>query len=329
MRKPRIGYVPQSLNIDSRLTRDGVRYAVVVFVGSSAFLHAAEKAGRSTARASEALFSDMLLDKPVGRLSGGELQQVLLAVATLPKPDLLILDEPVSGVDQAGLAQFYKTVDRLKATDDMVILLVSHDLDYVRRHADRVVLGPRGGGVRRSETVFASKAFRSAFPEKEGDGICLTRCSAGGSMIYAQRFCRGTADHAAVCRCSVRWWSTTAWRSFRMRWGIPRSPAWGIGVLLGFTDTNLVMIAFAVVFALLMNRIRHSGCPRPTWSSGVLVLRRSAGVGYPLPGQHFSKYQNLLIRGYSEHFRGEFVELAGALVVVVLLWLLCSTACMR
>lgn len=111
----------------------------------------------------------MLLDKPVGRLSGGELQRVLLAVATLPKPDLLILDEPVSGVDQAGLAQFYETVDRLKATDDMVILLVSHDLDYVRRHADRVVL--LGHGVAASgdpETVFASKAFRSAFPEKEG-----------------------------------------------------------------------------------------------------------------------------------------------------------------
>lgn len=53
-----------------------------------------------------------LLDKPVGRLSGGELQRVLLAVATLPQPDLLILDEPVSGVDNAGLQLFYEQIDR-------------------------------------------------------------------------------------------------------------------------------------------------------------------------------------------------------------------------
>ena len=86
------------------------------------------------------MYKRQLLDRPAGRLSGGELQRVLLAVATLPMPDLLVLDEPVSGVDRAGLRDFYALLDDLKATADMVILLVSHDLDFVRKSADRVVL---------------------------------------------------------------------------------------------------------------------------------------------------------------------------------------------
>ena len=110
-----------------------------------------------------------LLDKPAGRLSGGELQRVLLAIATFSHPDLLILDEPVSGVDNAGLQQFYRMIEQLKQTDDMVMLLVSHDLDYVRRHADRVVLLDQT--VRESgkpEQVFATPAFQAAFRTKGG-----------------------------------------------------------------------------------------------------------------------------------------------------------------
>ena len=106
-----------------------------------------------------------LLGKPVGRLSGGELQRVLLAVATLPQPDLLILDEPVSGVDNAGLQLFYEQIDRLRATADLVILLISHDLDYVRRSADRVLLLDTSvKAVGTPAEVFASPAFRDAFP---------------------------------------------------------------------------------------------------------------------------------------------------------------------
>ena len=58
----------------------------------------------------------------------------------MPTPDLLILDEPVSGVDQSGLQEFYDLLDTLKTQEDMVILMVSHDLPYVRRHADKVLV---------------------------------------------------------------------------------------------------------------------------------------------------------------------------------------------
>ena len=70
----------------------------------------------------------------------------------------------MSGVDEAGLRLFYEFLDRLRR-EDMVLLLISHDLDYVRQHADRVLL--LDGSVLasgRPEDVFASPAFAQAFP---------------------------------------------------------------------------------------------------------------------------------------------------------------------
>ena len=88
---------------------------------------------------------------------------------TLAKADLLILDEPVSGVDQNGLESFYQTVDELKRTNHMAILLVSHDLDVVRRYADRVAL-MQGTIVRQGdpETAFDSEEFAQVFYTRGG-----------------------------------------------------------------------------------------------------------------------------------------------------------------
>ena len=163
--KLRIGYVPQTLQVDAG--SPATVYDMMASLTSSypVFLPRRKKTVERL-RAHLARFNAApLMDKPVGRLSGGELQRVLLAAATLPPPDLLILDEPVSGVDQAGLQLFYSLLEQLRASSDMVMLLVSHDLDFVRAHADRVVLLDRG--VEASgppETVFASDAFRRAFP---------------------------------------------------------------------------------------------------------------------------------------------------------------------
>ena len=93
---------------------------------------------------------------------------MLLAAATLPLPDLLILDEPVSGVDRNGLREFYQLVEDLKTNEDMVILLVSHDLEYVRHHADRVVLLDKTVLAHGApEDVFATAEFAAAFGEGE------------------------------------------------------------------------------------------------------------------------------------------------------------------
>lgn len=84
--------------------------------------------------------AEELIDKQVCNLSGGQLQRVLLALAVMDEPNLLLLDEPVSGIDQNGMELFFKTMDYLKKHYDLAIILISHDLDYVARYADHVVL---------------------------------------------------------------------------------------------------------------------------------------------------------------------------------------------
>lgn len=167
--RPRIGYVPQSLNLDMGSPTTVYDMAVIFTSNRPAFLPRSRRQFDRIYRHFSRFSAASLLDKPAGRLSGGELQRVLLAIATFSNPDLLILDEPVSGVDNAGLQQFYRLIEQLKKTDDMVILLVSHDLEYVRQHADRVVLLDRT--VQESgkpEQVFSTAAFRTAFRTKEG-----------------------------------------------------------------------------------------------------------------------------------------------------------------
>ena len=105
-----------------------------------------------------------LAERRLGALSGGELQRVLLALATDPVPDLLVLDEPVSGVDMAGLDLFYRRVTELRDKQHMAILLVSHDLGLIRKYADRVVLLDKTVVAQGdANKVFATDAFREAF----------------------------------------------------------------------------------------------------------------------------------------------------------------------
>ena len=161
--RPRIGYVPQTLNIDDGNPASVLDIAVAYTSRWPAFLPVP---GRIRARLKKhfARFDAAdLLDKQAGRLSGGEWQRVLLAIATYPHPDMLVLDEPVSGVDTAGLAKFYDLLEQLRK-EDMVILIISHDLAFVRAHADRVVLLD-GKVIAKGAPadVFASEAFTSRF----------------------------------------------------------------------------------------------------------------------------------------------------------------------
>jgi zinc transport system ATP-binding protein len=80
-----------------------------------------------------------LLDTHVEKLSGGELQRVLLALALQPEPELLLLDEPAAGVDVQGQEEFYELLARLNRETGMTILLVSHDLSVVSQHTHHVL----------------------------------------------------------------------------------------------------------------------------------------------------------------------------------------------
>jgi len=125
----RIGYVPQKLMIDWTLPLSVKRLMTLTGRHSRAEI----------AEALEAVGASHLLDAQVQSLSGGEFQRVLLARAIVRKPDLLVLDEPVQGVDFAGEVALYDLIGQIRDRSGCGILLISHDLHVVMAATDTVV----------------------------------------------------------------------------------------------------------------------------------------------------------------------------------------------
>ncbi len=121
----RIGYVPQRFSVDR------------FFTGSVGELFKSlaqrEKVGWVIAY----LHLESLLDRPFVKLSGGEQQKVLLALALTTNPDLLVLDEPTTGLDIHAQEHMESILRELKGKK--TILLVSHDIGFVLRNADRLL----------------------------------------------------------------------------------------------------------------------------------------------------------------------------------------------
>ncbi len=124
-----IGYVPQRLALDP-----GLPLAVGRFL-SLPVRRAPADAAAALARCGVA----GLEGRQMAALSGGQLQRVLLARALLGAPDLLMLDEPTQGLDQPGVAAFYRLVEAVRADTGAAVLMVSHDLHVVMRASDRVI----------------------------------------------------------------------------------------------------------------------------------------------------------------------------------------------
>ena len=165
----RTGYVPQQLEFDRSSPVTVMDFMAGSLSRRPVFLGVSKRTRERVLAALERTHCAQLADRTLGALSGGELQRVLLALALTPQPDLLILDEPVSGVDQNGMETFYQTVDELKRRNHMAILLVSHDLSVVERYADRVVL-MQGTVIKQGspEVVFDSPEFEQVFYAKGG-----------------------------------------------------------------------------------------------------------------------------------------------------------------
>jgi zinc transport system ATP-binding protein len=158
-----LGYVPQRLDIERDLPLNGRD-----FLGARAAL-----AGSSPAMQAQALHSvglpEQVLSTPIGNMSGGQFQRLLIAFALLGRPNVLLLDEPAAGIDAPGQAQLNEVIHGLQDTQGMTVLLVSHDLSVVYRYADYVLcLGRHGACFGPPRSALTAEALYEVYGQPLG-----------------------------------------------------------------------------------------------------------------------------------------------------------------
>ncbi len=138
--KLRIGYVPQSPAFDRGDPVSVLDLFACALSRRPAFLPLGKAFRHRVEESLARVHGETLIDKRVGDLSGGEVQRVLLALALEPMPHMLILDEPLSGVDVEGMETLMEMLDEIRKTYDLSILMTTHDFSMLERYCDRVVL---------------------------------------------------------------------------------------------------------------------------------------------------------------------------------------------
>jgi len=136
---PRIGYVPQRVDLERSFIMS-VREFLACRLQQLRhwFWMPHGRIDEALRSALAEIGVEVLLNKPLAQLSGGQLQRVLIAFSLLHKPDLLLLDEPTAGVDMPGELGFYDLIAQIQKRHRLTVVLVSHDLSMVYRHADWV-----------------------------------------------------------------------------------------------------------------------------------------------------------------------------------------------
>jgi len=168
--KPKIGYVPQKLDFDHSSPVSVMDLFAASLTKRPVWLGYGRKIKSKTERYLGIVQADNLISKRLGDLSGGELQRVLLALALHPIPDLLLLDEPFSAVDQSDSEGFYKLVESLVKQYDFAAIIVSHDLELAAKYSQRMIYLNKT--VQSSGTpaeVFEDEKFKIKFKSKVGD----------------------------------------------------------------------------------------------------------------------------------------------------------------
>ena len=125
----KVGYAPQRFDRDPAIPMTVARFLTLAAAATPARI----------AEVLEEVGASRVSRQQLHGLSGGELQRVILARALIRDPDLLVLDEPVRGVDYVGEAELYSLIGRIRTTRGLGVLLISHDLHVVMAQSDRVV----------------------------------------------------------------------------------------------------------------------------------------------------------------------------------------------
>jgi len=139
LRFDEVGYVPQIKNLDRTFPAKVYELVATGLTGKWRFIISKE-IKRLTYEALAKTGIENLAEKPLNKLSGGELQRVYLARSIIRKPKLLILDEPATGIDSVAEVDFSKVLEEQQRQHQTTILMVTHDWEYAFHHSDKVLL---------------------------------------------------------------------------------------------------------------------------------------------------------------------------------------------
>ncbi len=137
---PVFGYVPQAIQFDPLYPLTGFDVALMGTyqrVGPMKFPSRAEK--DFVRECLHATAADEFYGRKFSQLSGGQKQRVLIARALATKPDILVLDEPTAGVDVAATHSLLEFISQIHKERNLTVLLVTHDLPLVRKHAQQII----------------------------------------------------------------------------------------------------------------------------------------------------------------------------------------------
>ena len=167
---PRIGYVPQSPSFDLSDPVSVLDLFVASISNWPIVLPIPKRLKDLVAQCLERVNGLELLHKQVGALSGGELQRVLLAMALEPVPNILILDEPMSGVDMDGERQLLGLLDEIRTRYDLSVLISTHDFNTLHKMDKVILLKQKVLQMGTPEEVLASQEFQTLFyhPTQKG-----------------------------------------------------------------------------------------------------------------------------------------------------------------
>lgn len=135
----KIGYAPQKLAIDRGLPLTVKEFLGLKSSSKENILTALASVGIETGPENEHHLEHHILNRPMGLLSGGEFQRVLVAWSLIDNPDILLFDEPTTGIDIGGEETIYNLLHELQDKRGLTILLISHDLNVVYRYANNVI----------------------------------------------------------------------------------------------------------------------------------------------------------------------------------------------
>ncbi len=162
-----IGYVPQFLDFDKGIPIRVVDFLMLSLTKAPICFYSSAKKRAKIVESLKLTEAENLIDKKIGVLSGGELQRVLLSFALHPEPDLLLLDEPVANIDENGISLFYKIVAELRDKLNLSIILVSHDLDTLITHSDKIAfLNKKIEYYGTPDKIFENDNFKKVFGKR-------------------------------------------------------------------------------------------------------------------------------------------------------------------